>query len=229
MLTLATLGAVVVLGASLWVARSSGSAVTERLMTLFTSDPGKLYHESRGGFVQHAFEEVIWEHPLGYGMGWWGMTNVSFGDPSVPSKVWVEVMVPAWVYDGGFPLLIGYVGALGVAMYDSTRIALTCKDRDLAYWAAVIVAFNLSIVATCFSFVPFLAPIGLQFWLLSAALHAADARSRRAVAGEDDRRPMTDSTPFIPTLDASTIDPRGVRLFDSPPDAPLANRDFTRS
>jgi hypothetical protein len=179
---LSVLGAAVVLGASAWVVRSSGSAVTERLMTLFTNDPTKLYHESRGGFVEHAFGEVLWDYPLGFGMGWWGMIQVSFGNPHRPSPVWVEVMWPAWIYDGGFPLLIAYVGALVAAMADSLRIALRGRDDEVAYWGAVIVAFNLSIVATCFSFVTFLAPIGLQFWLLSAALHAADAQTRPAPA-----------------------------------------------
>ena len=175
---LGVLGTVVVVGASVWVVRSSGDAVNERLMTLFTSDPAKLYQESRGGFVRHAFEEVLWDYPLGYGMGWWGMIHSSFGDPQRPSPIWVEVMWPAWIYDGGFPLLLAYVGALVVAMLDSIRIALWSKDREVAYWGAVIVAFNLSVLATCFSFVAFLSPIGIQFWLLAAALHAADARSR---------------------------------------------------
>jgi hypothetical protein len=172
---LGILGGGVILGASAWVVRSSGSQVTERLMTLFTSDPAKLYHESRGGFVQHAFEEVLWDYPLGYGLGWWGMIYASFGNPLEPSPIWVEVMWPAWIYDGGFPLLIAYVGAIAAAMLDSLRITLRCKDREIAYWGAVIVAFNLSILATCFSFVAFLSPIGIQFWLLSAALHAAAA------------------------------------------------------
>jgi hypothetical protein len=177
---LGVLGAAVVLGALAWVARSSGGAVTERFATLLTTDPGKLYHASRGGFVQHAFEEVLWDYPLGYGMGWWGMIQVSFGDPQRPTPVWVEVMWPAWIYDGGAPLLLAYVGALAAAMVDSTRIVLRCKDREVAFWAAVVVAYNVSILATCFSFVAFLAPIGLQFWLLSAVLHAADARTRPA-------------------------------------------------
>jgi hypothetical protein len=77
-----------------------------------------------------------------------------------------------------------------VAMLDSLRIALRCKDREVAYWAAVIVAFNLSIVATCFSFVPFLAPIGVQFWLLCAALHAADARTRPVRTTSHASRPV---------------------------------------
>jgi hypothetical protein len=190
-LLLAVLGAVVVVGASLWVVRSSGDAVNERLMTLFTSDPAKLYQESRGGFVRHAFEEVLWEYPLGYGMGWWGMIHSSFGDPQRPTPIWVEVMWPAWIYDGGFPLLVGYVGALVVAMLDSIRITLRCKDREVAYWGAVIVAFNLSILATCFSFVPFLSPIGIPFWLLAATLHAADARTRPAAS----KRPRSHRRP----------------------------------
>ena len=133
-------------------------------------------------------------YPLGYGMGWWGMIFASFGSPSVPSKVWVEVMVPAWVYDGGFPLLIGYVGALGAAMYDSIRIALTCKDREIAYWAAVIVASNLSVLATCLSFVTFVSPMGVQFWLLAAAFHTAGVRAQARpgeAPGDSRPRPMT--------------------------------------
>jgi hypothetical protein len=171
-------GAVLLLGAFSWVARSAGSAVVQRFMTLLDNDPGKLYHSSRGGFVQQAFEEVLWRYPLGYGMGWWGMIQASFGNRFQPSPIWVEVMWPAWIYDGGFPLLIAYVGAIAAAMFDSTRIALTSKDPDLAYWAAVVVSFNLGVLATCFSFVAFLSPIGIPFWLLSAALHAADQRTR---------------------------------------------------
>ena len=69
-------------------------------------------------------------------------------------------------------------------MYDSARIALTTPDREVAFWGAVIVAFNLSVVAACFSYVPFLTPIGAQFWLLSAALHAADRRARAVRRGD---------------------------------------------
>jgi hypothetical protein len=170
---LASGGAVLLAVALAWVASSVGGAVTERFMTLVQGDPVQLYKNSRGAFVQQAFEDLLVRYPLGYGMGWRGMINAYFGDPHRPSSVWVEVMWSAWVVDGGFPLLLAYVGALGAAMFDSVRIALTCRDRELAYWAAVIVAANLSVLADCFSFVPFLAPIGVQFWLLAAALHSA--------------------------------------------------------
>ena len=167
---------VLVLGALAWVAATAGDAIVQRFATLLGSDPGKLYQSSRGGYVEHALGEVLWDYPLGYGLGWWGMVNSNFGNVMRPSPVWVEVMVPAWVYDGGFPLLLAYVGAVVVAMANSLRIALTSRDKDLAFWAAVVVATNLSILASCMSFITFVAPIGIQFWLMSAALHAADLR-----------------------------------------------------
>ena len=139
---LATAGGTIVLGALAWAVTMGGSAVLQRFASLVNTNPVQLYYGSRGVFVEEALSDVLWRYPLGYGMGWWGMTHASFGNVSVPSKVWVEVMVPAWVYDGGFPLLLGYVGALAAAMYDSTRIALTCKDRQIAFWAAVIVGLG---------------------------------------------------------------------------------------
>ena len=84
------------------------------------------------------------------------------------------------MYDGGIPLVIGYAGALVLAMYDAVRIALTSRDRALAYWAAVIAAMNLGTVASCFGFNTFISPIGVQFWALAGALHGADRRVRDA-------------------------------------------------
>jgi hypothetical protein len=175
---LATAGGAIVFGALAWTVAMGGSAVIQRFASLVNTNPAQLYYGSRGVFVEEALSDVLWRYPLGYGMGWWGMIYASFGNMGVPSKVWVEVMVPAWVYDGGFPLLIGYVGALTAAMYDSTRIALTCKDREISYWAAVIVASNLSVLATCLSYVTFVSPMGVQFWLLAATLHAAGVQAQ---------------------------------------------------
>ena len=92
-------------------------------------------------------------------------------------------MIPAWIIDGGIPLLVGYCGAIGLAMFDTLRIALKSPDRDVAYWGVVIFAFNMSQVATCFSYITFLSPLGVQFWLLAAMIHAADARARLEMSG----------------------------------------------
>lgn len=173
-------GTAVIVGSLYWVARTMGSRVFERFGTLLSSNPASLYQSSRGAYVTHSLTTVLIENPLGYGLGWWGMVYASFGDPRRVSPVWVEVMIPAWIVDGGLPLLLAYGGAIVVAMADSLRIALTCRDKELGFWAAVVVAQNLSLVANCFGFVTFLTPFGLQFWLLAAALHAADAQTRAA-------------------------------------------------
>jgi hypothetical protein len=152
--------------------------VVERFLGLANENFSESYAKSRGGYVKAALTEVIWDNPVGVGLGWWGTIYGTLGDKSKPNPYWIEVMIPAWVYDGGFPLLILYVGAIIVTMLDTLRIALRTKDRELKFWAAVVFASNLSVIATCFSYVTFVATIGMQFWLLSAVVHAADCRFR---------------------------------------------------
>jgi hypothetical protein len=54
----------------------------------------------------------------------------------------------------------------------------------------VIVAYNLSIVANCFSYVTFLSSLGPPFWLFSAMLHAADAQARASATNQAPARPQ---------------------------------------
>jgi hypothetical protein len=187
---LASGGVAALIGALLWVGRTVGSQASDRFGTLVSADPGNLFYRARGGYVLEAFQRIIWEYPLGYGLGWWGMTNMLFADPARISPVWVEVMIPGWIFDGGAPLLILYAGALVVAVADSFRIAVTSRDRDISFWGAVIVAYNLSIVANCFSYVTFLSSLGPPFWLFSAMLHAADAQARASATNQAPARPQ---------------------------------------
>jgi hypothetical protein len=180
--TIGTLGAVMIVGALSWVMATSGMVVVERFLGLASENFTETYSKSRGGFVWFALSEVVWENPVGIGLGWWGSIYTALGDKSKPNPHWIEVMISAWVYDGGFPLLILYVGAITVTMFDTLRIALRTKDRELKFWAAVVFASNLSVVATCFSYVTFISTIGMQFWLLSAVVHAADCRLREEAA-----------------------------------------------
>jgi hypothetical protein len=170
-------GAALIFGSFAWVVSSSGADVFKRFTNLVEDDPTKVYYSSRGMFVEAVFTDLIWRMPLGNGLGNWGQINDYFGVQK-PDAYWVEVMIPAWIVDGGLPLILLYGAALAVAMFDSMRIALAGRDPDLRYWAAVIVAMNTGVIATCFSFVAFLAPMGLPFWLFSAALHDADRISR---------------------------------------------------
>ena len=84
------------------------------------------------------------------------MVNDAFRDPNRTSTIWVEVMPQAWATDGGIPLMIAYIGAACAVMYDSLRIALTTRDRELGFWAAVIVAQNLASMVLCSSYPTFL-------------------------------------------------------------------------
>jgi hypothetical protein len=186
-LALAGGGAAVIVGALFWVARTMGSRVFERFGTLVGGAPGAVFQRNRGGFVAHAFQSLS-EDPLGLGLGWWGMVHLAFRDPHRISPVWVEVMFQAWAVDGGIPLMVLYLGAVAAALYDSARIALTARDRDLAFWGAVVLVQNLSTAVLCLSYPVFLAPAGLQFWLLASALHAADAQSRAASGSGRPRR-----------------------------------------
>ena len=180
---LGSMSLALVVGAFVWVSATSGASVTSRFSDLLVGNFAKKYDESRGGFVREAFTVMLWDYPFGAGLGWWGQIYNAFGDKTIPSKIWVEVMWPAWVIDGGFPLLLTYVAAIGFAMADTLRVALRSRDRDLSFWASVVFASNLSLLATCFSYVTFLTSLGIQFWLLAATVHAADLRAREREHG----------------------------------------------
>ncbi|MFO0907011.1 MAG: hypothetical protein U0794_01375 [Isosphaeraceae bacterium] len=174
---LITGGVGLIVGAMLWAISNVGIRVLDRFMMVIRQGPVGYTYQSRGALAQEGLTSVLY-YPLGYGLGWWGMIYSTFGNPARTTKLWVEVMVQAWTYDGGLPLLIGYGGAVVVAILSSVKIALKCRDREVAYWAAVVFASNLSVAMSCFSYVTFLSPIGMNFWLLSAVVYAADRRYR---------------------------------------------------
>lgn len=185
-------GVAIMAGAMAWAVHNVGVKVFDRFFVVLERGPVGYSLQSRGGYVQDGMIQLA-QYPLGYGLGWWGQIYGLFFIPNKISPVWVEVMVQAWVYDGGLPLWLGYVGAIVVALYSSARIALTTRDPDLAFWATVITALNLSVAASCLSYVTFLSPVGLNFWLMSAALQAAEVRSllaeRRPAPGPSRPRP----------------------------------------
>ena len=186
---LSGLSAVMIVGAFSWVMATSGRVVVERFIGLASQDIGQNYQESRGKFVEHALTVMIWQFPIGGGLGRWGTMFSLFGDRSRGS-VWIEVMINAWIVDGGIPLLVLYNLAVVLALSNTLRIALRCRDREVAFWAAVIFASELSILATCFSYVTFVTPTGMQFWFLAAIIHGADYRVRLAA-----RRARASSSP----------------------------------
>ncbi|MBX6314845.1 MAG: hypothetical protein IRY99_18290 [Isosphaeraceae bacterium] len=191
-------GAVVALAcATLWAARNGGEMIIARFRTLLAGNPTKLYHDNRGHFVQYTLEEVIWEYPLGAGLGRWGVVNGYFGDPTPTAErqtLWAEVQVTAWVYDGGIPMLVCYTGAIVVAMLQAFRIARTCPNEEIAFWAAVVVALALNVVIRSMGSVAFSSADGVQFWILLAMIHAADQQIRAERAAQGAARARSGAT-----------------------------------
>ena len=164
----------------------AGNAVTDRLETLVKSDAGTVYYNNRGHFLADAFYKALPKYPLGAGMGHWGMVANYAG--SGIGAFWVEIQWTGWIYDGGVPLVLAYLGAVLVSTWCALQIArgkLGRGESGLAVWGAIVVAYDVGTLALCFNYVPFIGSYGLEFWLINATLiYAAlnaDARRPKAV------------------------------------------------
>jgi hypothetical protein len=162
----------------------AGTAVTDRLGTLVKSDAGTVYYNNRGHFLENTVYHALPKYPLGAGMGHWGMVSAYAGTSL--RRFWVEIQWTGWIYDGGVPLVLAYLGAVLASSWCGLQIArgkLGQNERGLSVWAAVVVAYNVGTLALCFNYVPFIGNSGLEFWLINASLICAalnsDARKAR--------------------------------------------------
>lgn len=160
----------------------AGTTVTDRLGTLVKSDAGTVYYTNRGHFLEDTFNRLLPKYPLGGGMGHWGMV-ASYAGTGLASY-WVEIQWTGWLFDGGVPLILAYVGAILASTWACMSIArgnLGQADPGLSVWGACVVAYNVGAIALCFNYVPFIGTPGLEFWfinasLICAAIHADAAR-----------------------------------------------------
>ena len=143
--TLALLMAVCGFYSLLYAESLGGQSIIDRFATLVEDDPSKVYEKSaRMGMVVGAFDTLLVEHPLGAGLGRWGMMRIYFGNENnydSPS-IWAEVQFQAWVLDGGIVLLSLYLIALAVAVQRVVRMCLFHQSSKLRQWAAVIVMLS---------------------------------------------------------------------------------------
>jgi hypothetical protein len=149
-----------------------GTSTLDRFTTLISDDPGKVYEKSaRLEMVTDAFDTLLIEHPLGAGLGRWGMMRAYFGDETnvASPEIWAEVQFPAWILDGGVVLLSLYLSALAVAILRLIKLSLLAPSALLRSWGAAIVMLSAGPLALMFSFVPFHSQLGMQFWLLIGA------------------------------------------------------------
>jgi hypothetical protein len=175
--------ATVVFASFLWAVAVGGESVTSRLSTLTDESADTVYYRNRGHFLEETVTELLPQYPFGAGLGRWGMTHQYFADPIDPVSypLWVEIQWTGWLLDGGVPLVLAYSTALALACLTAGRIALSRLSGDLPLNAAVILAYNIGLVAVTFNYPVFIGSGGLDFWLLNAALFAAACTSARQV------------------------------------------------
>jgi hypothetical protein len=154
-----------------------GASITSRFMTLLTGDPLEVYYRARGVQLNNTFSEMLYDYPLGAGLGRWGMAGAYFGNPG-ERGLWAEIQIAGWMIDGGVPMLFLYGGAVLVAALSQFRLARLTQYPRLAACAAVVFAANLGTAAMVFSFTPFVTQIGIQYWFLAGALHGVACRYR---------------------------------------------------
>ncbi len=157
-----------------------GEAVSDRFSSLIANDPGSVYYNNRGHFIQTTLVDLLPQYPLGAGLGRWGMIASYFADPLQSAKLlWAEVQWTAWLYDGGVPLMLAYGLALLAALFVSLRIARRAgaPDSELRRWATVLFAYNIGAIALTFNACPFSSTLGIDFWLLNATVFAASSQA----------------------------------------------------
>jgi hypothetical protein len=178
---LAVLGVVAFFGFT-WALAVGGNGIAERFGTLTASDPGTVYHQNRGHFIEESIDELLPKYPLGAGLGRWGMMNHYFGDNSDPNTamIWSEEQFTAWLVDGGVPLILVYLWAIAMATMFAFRLSLKRIDPELAILAAVICAYDVGAVVSSLGYPFFGSQMGMEFWMLNAVLFAAASSSGQA-------------------------------------------------
>jgi hypothetical protein len=173
----AILAGTVVIGSLTAAIALGGAAISERVFSLFATDPLSVYQGARGSQLTFTFSELLFQYPLGAGLARWGMAALYFGtsSPERPS-IWAEIQFTGWMIDGGVVMVATYLGALIAVTISQYRLTLVSQVPRLAICAAVILAAGLGPAITILSFTPFVAQIGIQYWFLAGALHGVACR-----------------------------------------------------
>ena len=187
------IGVAAITAAFVQASATGGENLVDRFKTITAEDPMSFYYENRGNQVADGFATLLPQYPLGAGLGRWGMMSMYFGNPdnAASPPIWVEIQWPAWIVDGGIPLLILYPVALLVAMWQQGRTAFRHPAENVRQLGSVVLAANAGLLALCFSFPVFLSPGGIQFWFLAGAVHgvavASEKRARKDRAAASPR------------------------------------------
>ena len=104
-------------GLVLWAVAIGGTAIEDRFSSLIDTGLFITFQESRGTFLSYTLRELLFQFPLGAGLGRWGMMQVYFEDPAMwhTPPIHVEIQITGWLLDGGFLMWMCYGGALAAA------------------------------------------------------------------------------------------------------------------
>ena len=166
------LAGAIVVGGFLIALALGGPVIRDRVMTLLGADPISVYQGARGVQLNITFSQMLYEHPLGAGVGRWGMAAAYFGNfTQLSTPLWAEIQFTGWMIDGGVLMIALYCGALVVTAFTQWKVAMLEGFPRLATCAAAVLSANLGTAVLIFSFTPFVTQIGIQYWFLAGALH----------------------------------------------------------
>ncbi len=168
-----------VLGTFGWAIAVGGTGTLDRITSLFSGSAEQVYYQNRGHFLEDTINILLPKYPWGAGLGRWGMMNSYFGKNGNPltDPIWVEIQWTGWLIDGGIPLVLTYTIALIIIIYTTIKISFE-RDQidDLSLWSAVISAYNIGVLMITFNYPVFVSQMGMEFWLLNAAIFVAANR-----------------------------------------------------
>ena len=166
-----TFGAALVAGAYLWAVAVGGDSLAARFTDLLDDGVVSTFKEERGSFLTYTLSELLFEYPLGAGIGRWGMMHVYFGDGTMweAPPIHVEIQPTGWLLDGGVPLWIAMCAALVAGLRASYLVAIRA-DGSLQESGTAILCVQITLLAICLTGPAFNTQLGIQYWALTAAL-----------------------------------------------------------
>ncbi len=176
----------VVVGSFIWAISVGGESTSDRFASLTSKRADKVYYENRGGFLERTVTKHLPEYPVGAGLGRWGMMHHYFGDEYDPDSppIWAEIQWTGWLFDGGIPLIVTYFGALLVTCWVSYQIAISRLPGQVPIWGALMLAYNIGVLAITFNYPIFVSQSGTEFWMLNATLFGAAVSAKRQLQNE---------------------------------------------
>ena len=168
-------GVALVAGSYFWALAVGGDAISDRFQGLATDGVFRVFQDQRGSFIRYTLSELLYEFPLGAGLGRWGMMQVIFGDPTLwqAPPIHVEIQLTGWLLDGGVPLWLLYGMALFAAVSFTHRLAVHARTRAIQDIATILLCLQLTIICLCFTGPVFNTQLGILFWAVTGALFGA--------------------------------------------------------